>query len=125
MKLEEPPDADRLRDRGLLVLARHGGPGDSFTLVNLLLTRYHRRPCVVLKESLRWDPGLDVVVSRLPSCFLPSASDTADDLPGRLADVARALTGSDAMLMSSLTPVLTIWSPPPRSGGRCRWPTGR
>ena len=40
-----------------------------------------------------------MVVSRLPSCFLPSASDTADDLPGRLAEVARALTGSDAMLI--------------------------
>ena len=99
VKLEEPPDAGQLQDRGLLVLARHGGPGDSFTLLHLLLTRYHRRPCVVLKESLRWDPGLDVVVSRLPSCFLPSPSDTADDLAGRLADVARALTGSDAMLI--------------------------
>lgn len=99
VKLEEPPDADRLRARSLLVLARHGGPGDSFTLVNLLLTRYHRRPCIVLKESLLWDPGLDVVVSRLPSCFLPSAVGTGDDLPGRLAEVARSLTGSDAMLI--------------------------
>jgi 1-acyl-sn-glycerol-3-phosphate acyltransferase len=99
MELEEPPDAGRLQDRGLLVLARHGGPGDSFTLVNLLLTRYHRRPCIVLKESLRWDPGLDVVVSRLPSCFLPTAGSTDDDLSARLAGVARGLTGSDAMLI--------------------------
>src|ERR1700735_2277166 len=44
VELEEPPDADRLQDRGLLVLARHGGPGDLFTLVKLLLPGYHRGP---------------------------------------------------------------------------------
>jgi 1-acyl-sn-glycerol-3-phosphate acyltransferase len=99
VELDEPPDADWVQDRSQLVLARHGGPGDSFTLINLLLKRYHRRPCIVLKESLQWDPGLDVVVSRLPSCFLPSATSTGDDLPGRLAEVARSMTGSDAMLI--------------------------
>lgn len=99
VELEEPPDAGRLRDRALLVMARHGGPGDSFTLIELLLARYHRRPRIVLKESLQWDPGLDVVLSRLRSCFLPSRSGAGDDLPGRLAEVARGLGGSDAMLI--------------------------
>jgi len=99
VELEEPPDTELLQDRSVMVIARHGGPGDSFALVNLLLRRYHRRPCIVLKESLQWDPGLDIVVNRLPSCFLPSRSGAGDDLPGRIAAVARHLSGSDAMLI--------------------------
>ena len=99
VELEEPPDARQLPDRPLLVLARHGGPGDSFTLVELLLTRYGRQPRIVMKESLQWDPGLDVVLSRLRCCFLPSRTGAGEDLPGRLAEVARDLRGSDAMLI--------------------------
>jgi 1-acyl-sn-glycerol-3-phosphate acyltransferase len=99
IELEEPPEADRLRDSPLLVVARHGGPGDSFALIELLIGRYRRRPRIVLKETLQWDPGLDIVLSRLQSCFLPSRSGAGDDLPGRLAEVARDLNGSDAMLI--------------------------
>jgi 1-acyl-sn-glycerol-3-phosphate acyltransferase len=97
--LEEPPDADRLRDRALLVLARHGGPGDSFTLVELLLTRYRRQPRIVVKQALQWDPGLDLMLTRLRSCFIPSRSGAGEDLPARVADAARSLTGSDALLI--------------------------
>jgi len=98
VELEEPPDTSQLPDRPLLVLARHGGPGDSFTLVELLLTRYGRQPRIVMKESLQWDPGLDIVLSRLRCCFLPSRTGAGEDLPGRLAEVARDLRGSDQAL---------------------------
>jgi 1-acyl-sn-glycerol-3-phosphate acyltransferase len=84
--------------RPLLVLARHGGPGDSFAIAELLLSRYRRRPVIVLKESLRWDPGLDVLLSRMPSCFLP-ASGPGRDLPARVAELAAGLTGGDALLI--------------------------
>jgi len=99
VELEEPPDADQLRDRPLLVLARHGGPGDLFTLVEMLLTRYRRQPRIVMKESLQWDPGLDVMLTRLRSCFLPSRSGAGEDLPAQLAEVAGDLSGRDAMLI--------------------------
>jgi 1-acyl-sn-glycerol-3-phosphate acyltransferase len=97
--LEEPPDVTRLDNGPVLVLARHAGPGDSFTLVELLLSRYHRRPRIVLKETLQWDPGLDVLLNRLSACFLPSRSGAGDDLPERMADLARTLSGRDAMLV--------------------------
>jgi 1-acyl-sn-glycerol-3-phosphate acyltransferase len=96
--LEEPPGAARLSTGPILVLARHAGPGDSFTLVELLLARYHRRPRIVLKQSLQWDPGLDVILNRLSACFLPAQA-AGVDLPGLLADLARSLRGSDAMLI--------------------------
>jgi predicted acylesterase/phospholipase RssA len=63
----------RLRSQGtdpVLVLARHGGPGDSFALVHLLLTRYHRGVRIVLKDILQIDPLIDLLLNRLGCCFL-------------------------------------------------------
>lgn len=98
-RLEEPPDVARLAGRPILVLARHAGPGDSFTLVELLLSRYHRIPRIVLKETLQWDPGLDVLLNRLSACFLPASGAARADLPERLSSLARSLRGEDAMLI--------------------------
>jgi len=56
--------------RPVIVLSRHAGPGDSFLLVHRLLTDYRRRPRVVLKALLQLDPGLDVVINRLPHAFV-------------------------------------------------------
>ena len=56
----------------VLVLARHGGPGDSFALVHLLLTRYNRGVRIVLKDILQLDPALDLLLNRLQCCFLAS-----------------------------------------------------
>jgi hypothetical protein len=59
----------------VIVLSRHAGPGDSFLLVHHLLSRYQRKPRIVMKAALQFDPGLDVVINRLPNAFVrPSAS---------------------------------------------------
>ena len=97
--LEEPPGGDRMDPGPLLILARHAGPGDSFTLVDLLLSRYHRTPRIVLKEALQWDPGLDVILNRLGACFLPPHAGSGAALTSRLADQARTLRPGDAMLI--------------------------
>jgi 1-acyl-sn-glycerol-3-phosphate acyltransferase len=97
--LEEPPDVAGLEPGPLLVLARHAGPGDSFTLVDLLMSRYGRTPRIVLKETLQWDPGLDVILNRLGACFLPPHAGTGEVLTERLADLARSLGAGDAMLI--------------------------
>jgi 1-acyl-sn-glycerol-3-phosphate acyltransferase len=94
--LQEPPDHDLTTGRPLLLLARHGGPGDSFALVQLLLCRYRRRPAIVLKETLRWDPGLDIILGRLPSCFIRRGEGKA---PERLAELARTMCADDAILL--------------------------
>lgn len=85
--------------RPLIVLARHGGPGDSFALVDLLLSELGRRPRVVLKRALQWDPGLDVVLTRLSGCFLPSRSGAGDDRRDALAALAADLAPADALLL--------------------------
>ncbi|MBV9593721.1 MAG: 1-acyl-sn-glycerol-3-phosphate acyltransferase [Actinobacteria bacterium] len=95
-------EVDRLPvgdDRPLVVLARHAGPGDSFSLVQLLTTRLVRRPVVVLKAALQWDPGVDIVLNRLRGCFLPSGTGAGDDRVEMIADAAGRLIPGDALLL--------------------------
>ena len=62
-----PPSYD---GRPLLILSRHAGPGDSFLVVHALLNWYAREPRIVLKDTLQWDPAIDVVLNRLPNRFI-------------------------------------------------------
>jgi 1-acyl-sn-glycerol-3-phosphate acyltransferase len=94
--------------RPLIVLARHGGPGDSFVLVDLLLREFGRRPRVVLKHTLQWDPGLDLIVSRLAGCFLPPRTTTGEKRRPELGDLAARLAPDDALL---LFPEGANWTP--------------
>ncbi|MEO3874688.1 1-acyl-sn-glycerol-3-phosphate acyltransferase [Nonomuraea sp. B12E4] len=76
--VEEPePTREELAarlTRPVIVLSRHAGPGDSFLLIYLLLTIYRRRPRIVMKAALQYDPSLDVVINRLPNAFVPRRS---------------------------------------------------
>jgi 1-acyl-sn-glycerol-3-phosphate acyltransferase len=97
VEVQEPPDQDRISGLPLLVLARHGGPGDSFALVEMLMSRYGRRPAIVLTERLCWDPGLDVILGRLPSCFIRRGC--RDAILARLTELAAGMDDNDAILM--------------------------
>ncbi|HEY4790714.1 MAG TPA: 1-acyl-sn-glycerol-3-phosphate acyltransferase, partial [Actinomycetes bacterium] len=83
IEIEEPeltPEEARARlTHPVIVLSRHAGPGDSFLLVHQLLSRYQRKPRIVMKAALQFDPGLDVVINRLPHAFVPPRRD-----PGKL-----------------------------------------
>ena len=99
VRMEEPPGPAPWADPDpVLVMARHGGIGDSFVLVWLLAGRYHRRPRVVLKDVLLWEPLIDVALTRAGACFLPPSGRT-----GPLEDRVRALAGDlergDALLI--------------------------
>lgn len=54
----------------LVVASRHGGPGDSFILIHTLLNTAHREPRIVLKDTLQWDPAIDVLLHRIPTRFI-------------------------------------------------------
>ena len=76
IEIEEPeltPEEARARlTRPVIVLSRHAGPGDSFLLVHNLLSRYRRKPRIVMKAALQFDPSLDVIINRLPNAFVPA-----------------------------------------------------
>ena len=91
-----------------LVLARHAGPADSLILAWLLTHEAVRLPRVVLTEGLRWDPGVDIVLSRLDSYFVPSVTGAGDDRVDRVRELARSLQGDESML---LFPEGQNWTP--------------
>ncbi|MGZ8744187.1 MAG: lysophospholipid acyltransferase family protein [Nocardioides sp.] len=80
----DPPDA--FPGHPLLVCCRHAGPGDSFTLMYALMHWYGREPRVVLKDTLAWDPAIDVILNRLPSRFIsPKGGARLEEQVGALA----------------------------------------
>ncbi|SKC36490.1 1-acyl-sn-glycerol-3-phosphate acyltransferase [Krasilnikoviella flava] len=89
----EAPTGASVPDVPVLVLSRHAGPGDSFILVDTLLGRGHRTPAVVLKDTLQWDPAIDVLLNRLPAAFVTPLSRRKRGQPGATETIARISAG--------------------------------
>ncbi|WP_269855951.1 1-acyl-sn-glycerol-3-phosphate acyltransferase [Streptomyces sp. RPT161] len=99
LRVRVTPAVPRVAGTGapVVVLVRHAGPGDSFLLLHVLLDRAGLRPHTVLKRMLRFDPCLDVIIGRLPHCFLPARRGrTAADAVGKLAS---GLRSGDALVL--------------------------
>jgi 1-acyl-sn-glycerol-3-phosphate acyltransferase len=96
--IEPPPPTGLDGDAPVLVISRHAGAGDSFTLIHLLLDTYERRPVVVLTARLQLDPAIDVLIHRIGGCFL--YNDGGDpQAAGRVGRCARQLGGGDALVI--------------------------
>lgn len=83
----------------LLICCRHAGPGDSFTLMYALLHWYHREPRVVLRDTLAWDPMIDVMLTRLPARFVNPNPAKGIDLETTIGELARNLDENDAFVI--------------------------
>jgi 1-acyl-sn-glycerol-3-phosphate acyltransferase len=93
------PTPSQHPDRPVLVLCRHAGPGDSFTLMYALLHWYHREPRVVLKNTLAWDPAIDVILRRIPARFISPNPAAGEDVESQIAVLARDLDTNDAVVI--------------------------
>ncbi|MDO8144086.1 MULTISPECIES: 1-acyl-sn-glycerol-3-phosphate acyltransferase [unclassified Isoptericola] len=96
------PDALSLPEAPLVVLSRHAGPGDSFIIVDRLLGLSGRAPAIVLKDTMQWDPAIDVLMNRLPAAFVTPASRRPAGRPGARETVHRiaaGLTAADALVL--------------------------
>ena len=94
---DEQPEVAR-GPRPLIVMSRHAGPGDSFLLVHELINVYGRRPRIVLKNTLQWDPMIDLLLNRLPTRFVspnPSSAGVAESIGVLAAD----MTEQDALVI--------------------------
>ena len=88
--------------RPLIVVSRHAGPGDSFVIVDALLNLFRRNPAIVLKDTLQWDPMIDILLHRIPAQFLTPRRHRAVGAPGgaeAIAALAASLTEDGAMLI--------------------------
>src|SRR6476660_3635548 len=85
--------------RPVIVLSRHAGPGDSLLLVHQLLSVYQRRPRVVMKASLQFDPSVDIVGNRLPNVWIKSRQAGEHIFTEQIARLARGLDGRGALVI--------------------------
>lgn len=82
--------------RPIVMLSRHAGEGDTLLALHDLLSRYTRRPRIVMHERLRLDPVLDMLGSKLPNRFVdPRGGDVEDDI----AALARDMGERSALLI--------------------------
>jgi 1-acyl-sn-glycerol-3-phosphate acyltransferase len=93
------PAPDAHPGEPLLVCCRHAGPGDSFTLMYALMHWYGREPRVVLKDTMAWDPAINVLLNRLPSRFISPNPKAGDDLETQIAELASNLDHNDAFVI--------------------------
>ena len=93
------PTPDAFPGEPLLVFCRHAGPGDSFTLMYALMHWYGREPRVVLKDTLAWDPAIDVILNRLPNRFISPGPRGGGVLERQVGELARNLDSNDAFVI--------------------------
>jgi 1-acyl-sn-glycerol-3-phosphate acyltransferase len=91
------PTPDAHPGQPILVCCRHAGPGDSFVLIHALMHWYSREPRVVLKNTLAWDPAIDVLLHRIPARFITPAGGAG--LEEQIADLATGLDENDAFVI--------------------------
>ncbi|MCR6032615.1 1-acyl-sn-glycerol-3-phosphate acyltransferase [Nocardioides sp. zg-579] len=82
----------------LVVCCRHAGPGDSFTLIHALMHWYGREPRVVLKDTLAWDPAIDVLLNRIPARFITPGR-PGEDVDEQIRALATGLDENDAFVI--------------------------
>lgn len=112
VEMEPEPRESFPEDAPVLVLARHGGPGDSFSLAYLIEAVYGRRVRIVAKDILQMDPAIDLFLNRRGCCFVGRSSGRGRGNGERLADCTAALGPDDALL---LFPEGENWTPRRRS----------
>lgn len=97
------PAPDAHPGRPILVACRHAGPGDSFVLIHALMDWYAREPRVVLKDTLAWDPAIDVILRRIPARFITPnpgvRQKKGPDLESLVATLASGLDENDAFVI--------------------------
>jgi 1-acyl-sn-glycerol-3-phosphate acyltransferase len=84
-------------DRPLIVLSRHAGPGDTVFILDLLTSRFRRRPSVVFKQSIAIDPCVDILAHRLPHAMLDTSDRGAAE--ARIEQVTSELRSRGALLL--------------------------
>jgi 1-acyl-sn-glycerol-3-phosphate acyltransferase len=95
----DPPRTTGTVSRPVIVFSRHAGPGDSMLLMDALANQNRRRPRIVMKDFLQWDPMVDVMVNRIPSAFVSSGTRDKHAVIDTIADMSSTMVGRDAFVI--------------------------
>ena len=60
---------------------------------------YSREPRVVLKDTLAWDPAIDVLLDRIPARFISTNPGAGEDLESQIGALASGLDENDAFVI--------------------------
>jgi len=82
-----------------VVVCRHAGPGDSFILIHALVNWFDREPRIVLKDTLQWDPAVDVLLNRLPNRFIAPGHTPGAQIEDEIFTLATGLDHNDAFVI--------------------------
>ena len=102
IELDGPPrpDAPARLDAGaapLILMSRHAGPADSILLLNGVMSGQERRPRIVAKDLLQWDPAFDLLLNRLPNRFISTGGGQA--AVDAISELASGMDGRDAFVI--------------------------
>ena len=90
---------------------------------------YDREPRVVLKDTLAWDPAIDVLLHRIPARFISPNPAAGEDFEEQIAELATGLDENDAFVIFPEGGNFTPASTRARRSSGCaswawrRWPT--
>lgn len=92
------PVTESRPDRPVLVFSRHAGAGDSFLLVDAIVNGpVPRRPRIVLKDLLQFDPAIDVLLNRVGASFVGGRS--GSDVVAEIERLAGTASARDAVVL--------------------------
>lgn len=81
----------------LIIMSRHAGPADSILLLHEVMAWKGRRPRIVAKDLLQFDPAFDILLNRLPCRFIsPGGSGRAVEA---IRDAASDMGPGDALVI--------------------------
>ncbi len=83
----------------LIVMSRHAGPADSLLLLHQVMSWRGRRPRIVAKDLLQFDPALDIMLNRLPNRFITPNPSRSDDTLIAISELAADMTNLDAFVI--------------------------
>ena len=93
------PGDDGLAGGPLIAISRHAGPADSILVMHELIDQFGRRPRIVLKDTLQWDPAFDILLHRIPAHFVTHAADDRQATLDGITELARTMGPNDAFVI--------------------------
>ncbi|MGI9646229.1 MAG: 1-acyl-sn-glycerol-3-phosphate acyltransferase [Ilumatobacteraceae bacterium] len=94
-----PDDDGNGRRVPLIVMSRHAGPADSILLIHEVLSWQGRRPRIVSRAAIQFDPACDLLLNRLPNRFISSNPEHPDATTEAIAELAGSMGDDDAFVI--------------------------
>lgn len=94
-----PVDNGNGRRVPLIVMSRHAGPADSLLLIHEVMSWQGRRPRIIARAALQFDPACDLLLNRLPNRFILPNPEHPHATTEAIAELAGTMGDDDAFVI--------------------------